>query len=76
MTSHVSPYNGLVAKAKVLQYPPHSPDLAPSDFYLFGPFKTFLSGKRFEDQIHCKKQLCSTAHPLEKYSTVKECLNL
>jgi hypothetical protein len=24
--------------------------LAPSDFYLFRPFKNFLSGKRFQDQ--------------------------
>jgi hypothetical protein len=33
----------------------HSPDLAPSDFYLYGPFKHFLSGKRFEDQTALQK---------------------
>jgi hypothetical protein len=22
----------------------------PSDFYLFGPFKNYLSGRRFDDQ--------------------------
>jgi len=29
----------------VLPHPPHSPDLAPSDFHLFGP----LRGTRLED---------------------------
>jgi hypothetical protein len=37
-------------KWEVLQHPPHSPDLTQSDFYLFGPFKNFLSEKRFDDQ--------------------------
>lgn len=32
---------------EVLPHPPHSPDLAPSDFHLFGPLKRHLSGKRF-----------------------------
>jgi hypothetical protein len=27
----------------------------PSDFYLFGPFKNFLSGKRFEGQNTLQK---------------------
>jgi len=26
----------------VLVHPPHSPDLAPSDFYLFGPIKSHM----------------------------------
>jgi hypothetical protein len=34
----------------------NSPDLAPSDFYLFGQFKNFLSGKRFEDQNTLQKR--------------------
>jgi len=33
----------------VLQHPPYSPDLAPSDFQLFGPLKHHLSGERFPD---------------------------
>ena len=28
----------------VLRHPPYSPDLAPSDFYLFGPIKEVLCG--------------------------------
>ena len=33
----------------VLPHPPHSPDLTPSDFHLFGPLKDSLRGTRFED---------------------------
>ena len=34
---------------EVLPHPPHSPDLAPSDYHLFGPMKRHLSGQRFTD---------------------------
>jgi hypothetical protein len=37
------------------QQSPYSPDLVPSDFYIFGPFKNILSGKRFEDQHALQK---------------------
>jgi len=33
----------------VLPHPPHSTDLAPWDFHLFGPLKDTLRGTRFED---------------------------
>jgi histone-lysine N-methyltransferase SETMAR len=33
----------------VLSHPPYSPDLAPSDYHLFGPLKDAICGKRFED---------------------------
>jgi len=33
----------------VLPHLPLSPDLAPSDFHLFGPLKDALHGTRFED---------------------------
>jgi len=32
---------------ELLEYPPSSPDLAPSDFYLFPKLKFFLAGLRF-----------------------------
>ena len=32
-----------------LPHPPYSPDLAPSDFHLFGPLKDSLRGTHFED---------------------------
>jgi hypothetical protein len=33
----------------VLPHPPNSPDLAPSDFHLFGSLKDALCGTHFED---------------------------
>jgi hypothetical protein len=34
-------------KFEVLKQPPYSPDLAPSDFHLFGPMKQHLQGQKF-----------------------------
>jgi len=36
-------------KFEVLKHPPYSPDLAPSDFHLFGPMKEHLWGQKFAD---------------------------
>jgi hypothetical protein len=36
-------------KFEVLKHPPYSPDLAPSDFHLFGPMKEHLRGQKFAD---------------------------
>jgi transposase len=33
----------------VLEYPPYSPDLAPSDFFLFLKIKEILKGRHFDD---------------------------
>jgi histone-lysine N-methyltransferase SETMAR len=35
---------------KKLPHPPYSPDIAPSDFYLFGRIKGMLVGKSFESR--------------------------
>ena len=32
---------------ELLPHPPYSPDLAPSDYYLFADLKEMLQGKRF-----------------------------
>lgn len=47
-------HNSMVAMAKLhqlryelLPHPPYSPDLAPSDFFLFPNLKRYLRGKRF-----------------------------
>ena len=32
---------------ELLPHPPYSPDLAPSDYYLFADLKKILQGKRF-----------------------------
>jgi hypothetical protein len=34
-------------KFEVLQHPPYNPDLAPSDFHLFGRMKDHLRGQKF-----------------------------
>jgi hypothetical protein len=39
----------LKLKWDVLPLPPYSPDLAPSDYNLFGPMKGVLGGKRFRN---------------------------
>ncbi|GFN89121.1 histone-lysine N-methyltransferase SETMAR [Plakobranchus ocellatus] len=35
---------------EILPHPVHSPDLAPSDFHLFGPLKRHLGGMAFETE--------------------------
>ena len=34
---------------ELLHHPPYSPDLAPSDFYLFPKLKEFMKGWKFTD---------------------------
>ena len=36
-------------KWDLLAHPPYSPDIAPSDFFLFGRLKSALEGVRFEN---------------------------
>jgi histone-lysine N-methyltransferase SETMAR len=45
-------------KWKVMEHPAHSPDLAPSDFHLFGPFKEALGWRRFQ----CDKDVKNAVH--------------
>lgn len=49
-SSSVLSSTGLV----VLEHPPYSPDLAPSDFYLFTHLKQHLRGTRFNDKDELK----------------------
>lgn len=42
-------------KWQLLPHPPYSPDLAPSDFHLFGPMKEPLRGIRFKDEKEIKR---------------------
>uniref|UniRef100_A0A4W6DTM9 Histone-lysine N-methyltransferase SETMAR n=1 Tax=Lates calcarifer TaxID=8187 RepID=A0A4W6DTM9_LATCA len=39
---------------ELLPHPPYSPDLAPSDFHLFGPLKAFTRGTKFESDDEVK----------------------
>ena len=39
---------------KTLPHPPYSPDLAPSDYHLFGPMKLHMKGMRHENDDDLK----------------------
>jgi histone-lysine N-methyltransferase SETMAR len=43
---------------EVMEHPAHSPDLAPSDFHLFGPLKVALAGRR----CRCDEDVQNTVH--------------
>jgi histone-lysine N-methyltransferase SETMAR len=56
------PHTALQTMAKIsklgwtiMPHPPYSPDLAPSDFFLFGHLKRYLRGKQFESDEELKK---------------------
>ncbi|GFY35086.1 histone-lysine N-methyltransferase SETMAR [Trichonephila clavipes] len=58
------PHTALVTKAilkqfkwEVLDHPPYSPDLAPSDFHLFRYLKSHLGGKSFHDDDEIKDKV-------------------
>ncbi|ODM89227.1 Mariner Mos1 transposase [Orchesella cincta] len=38
-----------------LHHPPHSPDLAPSDFHLFPKLKNYTRGRKYNSDEHVKK---------------------
>ena len=40
---------------KLLQQPPYSPDLAPSDYHIFSPLKEALRGHRFTSDEEVKE---------------------
>ena len=41
---------------EILPHPPYSPDLAPSDFFLFGPLKETLRGVKFNSNEEVKEK--------------------
>ena len=49
--------NHLQLDWEVLIHPPYSPDMAPSDFYLFWSLQNSLNGKDFNSQEDCKRHL-------------------
>jgi transposase len=44
-------------KWEVLEHPPYSPDLVPSDFDLFGPLKHHLSAEHFPDDEAVEREV-------------------
>lgn len=53
-TSNVAQTEILKVGFSLLRHPPYSPDLAPSDFYLFGHLKRHLRGQVFESKEEVK----------------------
>ncbi|UYV68016.1 K02A2.6-like [Cordylochernes scorpioides] len=56
---------------EVLEHPAYSPDLAPSDYFLFGLLKKELKGKRFDSDEDVQKVVQYVFHTLPK-SAYKE----
>ncbi|UYV77837.1 hypothetical protein LAZ67_15002540 [Cordylochernes scorpioides] len=56
---------------KVLEHPAYSPDLAPSDYFLFGLLKKELKGNRFDSDEDVQKVVQDFFHTLPK-SAYKE----
>ena len=48
-----------------MSHPPYSPDLAPSDFHLFGPLKDYLRGQRFKTDAEVKRAVRSWVNDTE-----------
>ena len=54
----------------VLEHPAYSPDLAPSDYHLFGPLKDALKGHQFTSDGGVKEAVheCLAAQPEDIFS--------
>jgi histone-lysine N-methyltransferase SETMAR len=44
-------------KWDVLGHPSHSPDLAPSDYHVFGKLKDHIAGEKFDDDGETKDEV-------------------
>ena len=53
-------------KWQLLPHPAYSPDLAPSDFHLFGPLKDPLRGRRFDSESELKSAVNAVVKTLSK----------
>ena len=51
---------------EVFTHPPYSPDLAPSDFHLFGPLKESLGGIKFQNDDAIKQHALKFLHSTDK----------
>jgi len=49
-----------------LPHPPYSPDLAPSDFHVFGPLKEAMEGKSFRSDEEMQKAVHEWLHSQPK----------
>jgi histone-lysine N-methyltransferase SETMAR len=58
-TARISTQALLQCKFEQMFHPPYSPDLAPSDYYLFRNLKNHLKGKRYQDDNEVKEAVQS-----------------
>ena len=63
-------------KFEVLSHPPHSPDLAPSDFYFFPHLKRDLKGTHFTSDDEVKQAVTSWIKQKLLNSSLTACVNL
>jgi [histone H3]-lysine36 N-dimethyltransferase SETMAR len=76
------PHTSLVTRQKLLKlgwiilpHPPYSPDLAPSDYYLFRDLQKFLDGKTFTSNEEAKSTWISfLPAKYKKIISVESCL--
>ncbi|XP_044264614.1 histone-lysine N-methyltransferase SETMAR-like [Tribolium madens] len=61
-----------------IDHPPYSPDMAPSDYYLFGYLKKDLRGRRFSDELELYKEViedkCTKAWAVQKKAVAWEAI--
>ena len=55
-----------------LPHPPYSPDLAPSDFHMFGPLKEAMVGKKFRSDEEVRHAVHEWLRGLPKVFFLKE----
>jgi histone-lysine N-methyltransferase SETMAR len=60
---------------EVLPHPPYSPDLAPSDYHLFGFVKNQIRGQHYEKKEELRQLCVNVFGQLERSSTAREYSN-
>jgi hypothetical protein len=53
---------------EIMNHPPYSPDLAPSDFHLFWPMKVHLGRQKFQTDNELKCDVLNWLHSQDKTS--------
>ena len=58
-------------RLRELPHPPYSPDIAPSDYFLFGYLKSRLRGFSFENEEMLKNRITLELGQIEKHLLIK-----
>jgi hypothetical protein len=62
--------------SEIMNHPPHSPDLAPSDFRLFGSMKVHPGGQKFKVDDELKSGVLNWLHSQDKTLYAEVTINL